>query len=124
MRSYDSTAPVVPFAVLTLVISVIAVLLSGCGLGVPPMSAASMPVFEPPSRRAYGLGGPRDTSKPIIHHGDGEIITVERGDTLIGIGKRYDVPMSVLIEQNKLLSVQLHPGSTLFIPKRQSVAQH
>ncbi len=124
MRSYDSTAPVVPFAALALFISVIAVLLSGCGLSASSLSQESIPAYNKTSKRPYGLSGPRKANAVVVHRHAGETITIERGDTLIAIGKRYDVPMSVLIEENQLRSVVLRPGTTLFIPNRQIAAQN
>lgn len=79
-----------------------------------------MPAFasakqqRPPST----LGGPAALKQS--HAGKpGQTIVVADGDTLMSIGRRYNVPMSVLMEQNGLRSIALKPGTELFVPKLQ-----
>jgi LysM repeat protein len=74
-----------------------------------------MPAFQTKKPRA-GLGGPNT----VPHHGPGQIIVVGNGDSLMGLSRKFDVPMSVLMEQNGLRSIALEPGTELFIPKLQS----
>jgi LysM domain len=88
--------------------------LAGCSIGMP--SASSMPAFQSKKPRAAGLGGPNTPSR----RGPGQVIVVGAGDTLMGLSRRFDVPMSVLMEQNGLRSIALEPGTELFIPKLQS----
>ena len=98
--------------------AVLAVSLAGCGMSMP--SAGSMPAFSlsttPKSRST--LGGP--AAGQSSHAGKtGQTIVVAQGDTLMSIGRRYDVPMSILMEQNNLRTIALTPGTKLFVPQLQ-----
>jgi LysM repeat protein len=99
--------------------SILAAGLAGCGMSMP--SASSMPAFSSsttPKARST-LGGP--AAGQASHAGKtGRTLVVAEGDTLMSIGRRYDVPMSVLMEQNNLRTIALTPGTKLFIPQLQS----
>ncbi len=99
-----------------LAVPMIAACLAGCGMSMP--SASSMPAFSPspkPKPRST-LGGPGATLP--AHAGKaGKIIVAGEGETLMSIGRRYDVPMSVLMEQNNLRRIAIKPGTELFIPQ-------
>ena len=47
---------------------------------------------------------------------DGILHTVVRGDSLAGIGKKYAVPVTALLDANDLSRDTLSPGQSLFIP--------
>jgi LysM repeat protein len=99
--------------------SLLAAGLAGCGMSMP--SASSMPAFSSsttPKARST-LGGPA-AGRASQAGKTGRTLVVAEGDTLMSIGRRYDVPMSVLMEQNNLRSITLKPGTELFIPQLQS----
>jgi LysM domain len=81
-------------------------------------SATSMPIFATakPAKSRTALGGP-DASNMPAQRGFGRTVTVVEGDSLMSIGRRYDVPMSVLMEHNNLRRVSLTPGQELFVPQ-------
>jgi len=48
-----------------------------------------------------------------------EVVRVERGDTLYGLGRRYGVPWTVIAEANHITKFhRLRPGQRLVIPRR------
>jgi LysM repeat protein len=99
-----------------LAVPIIAAGVAGCGISMP--SASSMPAFASSSKpkARSTLGGPE--AMQAAHAGKvGRMIVVAEGDTLMSIGRRYDVPMSVLMEQNNLRRVALEPGTELFVPQ-------
>lgn len=53
-------------------------------------------------------------------HTPGRTVIVAEGDTLMSIGRRYGVPMSVLLDHNTLRSLTLTPGTEIFVPQLQS----
>lgn len=54
----------------------------------------------------------------------GLVHTIEKGDTLYRIGKKYQVPVSALIFANPYLNVyNLQIGDQIFIPKERSVSK-
>ena len=106
-------------------LSIIALLLSGCGqvITVPtPTPVATAPVNLPvatprptstpaPSTPAP-TSTPTSTPTPVIH-------TVQPGDTLIGIAKQYGISAEVLQEANAILDPRrLQIGQELVIPRQ------
>jgi hypothetical protein len=68
---------------------------------------------------AYRTGG---AERPLpsgakFPYGDEQIITVQQGDNLKSLGKKYGVPEGWLIRRNDLQSNALEAGSTLIVPK-------
>lgn len=51
----------------------------------------------------------------------GRTVIVAEGDTLMSIGRRYGVPMSVLLDHNTLRSLTLTPGTGIFVPQMQPI---
>ena len=108
----------------TFAASILVTSLAGCGAGMP--SAGVMSAFSSsasPNTRS-GLGGPVSARSTVAARSarsqePGHTIIVAEGETLMSIGRRYDVPMSVLIEHNALRSIALEPGTELFVPQLQ-----
>src|SRR5579883_143645 len=83
--------------------------LAGCARSYPPAPVQT--------------GAPAAGMRPAVPHPDR--ITVERGDTLYGIARRYDVPLRSLIDANGLTPpYKLAAGRVLTLPQlRQHVVQ-
>ncbi len=81
-------------------------------------STASMPAFSsrPAAQPHARLGGPV-AARSATSQGPGRTIVVAEGETLISIARRYDVPMSILLDHNTLRSLSLTPGTELFVPQ-------
>lgn len=71
----------------------------------PPRPTASRPIVTPPAPKV----APKAVAK-------GEPIEVQQGDTLYGLGKRYNVMISDLMAVNELRNPSIKPGQKLYLP--------
>lgn len=68
-----------------------------------------------PSNRIAPQFSPHATQSQV--RAGGTTIEVREGDTLLEISRKYNVPVSVLVGENRLNDLNVFPGMRLFIPK-------
>jgi len=82
-------------------------------------SAPSAENYEPapytPPRRAASLGWNADRPETGASN---TVHIVREGDTLYGLAKRYNVPMTQIYSANGLMNDRLSPGQHLAIPRQ------
>jgi LysM repeat protein len=107
-----------PMPAIGCVATLMAAGLSGCSVGMP--SAAAAPAFttSSSSNSRASLGGPL-AARNSNSNTPGRTVIAAEGDTLMSIGRRYNVPMSVLLDHNTLRSLTLIPGTEIFVPQLQ-----
>ena len=67
----------------------------------------------------YGYGGSADggySAPAPAPSGSGRTYSVQKGDNLYRIGKKYGVSMQEIIRANGLSNTTIHPGQELIIP--------
>jgi len=89
-------------------------------LSPPPASSYGRPE---PARRPVDYAPPQGTpspdtreNSPAAFSGSGDVITVERGDTLYGLSRRHNVTITELKSVNGLTSSNLRTGQQLTLP--------
>lgn len=84
---------------------------TGSRQNAPDLSPATKPTAKPAAQ---------PTAKPVPRYGPNAItITLKKGDTLVGIARRYGVSMANLYKANDLRpDTRLRSGQQLIIPKR------
>lgn len=89
--------------------------LEGFGLGGPKPSASAPPERKPAANTATGLAAQRPLGP--LPGKRGTVVEVKDGDTLLAISQRYNVPVSVLVSENRLKDLNVFPGMRLVVPK-------
>ena len=108
---------------------VIALIASGCsssrqrtdlgGSPSPPSPVYQQPVERPyqPAYQSYQRP-PQPIARPLHPSvATGSRHTVQPGETLYGISRRYNVSVAGLIQANRLSSTAVHAGQVLIIPR-------
>ncbi len=81
----------------------------------PAPPPATQPAFQPsPSRYDAKKPAAANLNKPAA---SSDSIDVQPGDTLFGLSKRHNVPVSALMEVNGLTNPNLKPGQKLVLPQ-------
>ena len=108
-----------------LVISVLGLAAAGCAMSAPSFKLGGPgndPGLQPqrvPSPPSYSPPLPTARLAPAASNANraGTVVEVRDGDTLVEIAKKHNVPISVIVGENRLTDLNVFPGMRLFIPK-------
>jgi murein DD-endopeptidase MepM/ murein hydrolase activator NlpD len=93
----------------------------------PPATAyrpATVPAAQPPRAQQNQLNAPRTTA--AVNANDwswdgGRAVTVQRGETVFAISRKFNVPVDVILRANNLQNASMvQPGQRLVIPVRRT----
>jgi murein DD-endopeptidase MepM/ murein hydrolase activator NlpD len=93
----------------------------------PPAAAyrpATVPAAQPPRAQQNQLNAPRTTA--AVNANDwswdgGRAVTVQRGETVFAISRKFNVPVDVILRANNLQNASMvQPGQRLVIPVRRT----
>ncbi len=85
----------------------------------PPLRQQTDYAPDETSSRTYSDRSPstsHGSGSSMSSPGEGQAITVERGDTLYALSRRHSVSVAELMSENGLTSSDLRPGQTLYLP--------
>lgn len=86
---------------------------SGSNGSSPPRSTAAYPTSTP---RYYGTPPSAKQPAPPQTQAAGQRITVQQGDTLASLSRRYGVPIATIQSANNLADARLREGQVLVVP--------
>lgn len=100
----------------------VALIASGCSSSRQRPDLGGSPTVPSPAYQQPVERSDQRPPQPMARSGHPSVATssrhtVQAGESLYGISRRYNVPVAALIQANRLPSIGVHQGQSLIIPR-------